>query len=142
MPDKNIIQKIVLAGLVVKDGQVLILQRTADEESYANYWELPSGKKEPLESSLDSLKREILEEAGLEVKIIKPVSVFDYQIEKPEEIRDTTQINFLVMPKESDPKVRLSAEHQNFAWVSEKDLDQYQISDEIKNVIKQGLKND
>lgn len=142
MPDKKIIQKVVLAGLIIKDGRVLILQRTADEESYANYWELPSGKKEPLESTLESLKREIFEEAGLEVEIIKPISVFDYQIEKPDEIRDTTQINFLVTPKESESQVKLSTEHQNFAWVSEKDLDQYQMSDETKKVIKLGLKSD
>jgi len=43
--------------------------------------------------------------------------VFEYQIEKPEEIRDATQIKFLLKLL-GDEKIKLSSEHQNFAWIS------------------------
>ena len=86
MNHKTIIQKIVLGGVIIKNNKVLILQRNKDEDIFPNMWELPSGKKEPLETSENSLIREIKEETGLDIKIAMPFFVFDYQIEKPEEI--------------------------------------------------------
>ena len=135
MTSKTIIQKIVLAGIIFnKQGKALILQRSADEDVYPEMWELPSGKREFFESSHDSLRREIKEETGLDVKIIQPCSVFEYKIEKPTEIRDSTQINFIVTSESSE--VNLSDEHQNFAWISEGEIEQCDMSDETKKTIR------
>lgn len=136
--NKKIVQKIVLGGVVIKNGKVLILQRHKNEDVYPNMWELPSGKREALEPSENSLIREIKEEAGLDVKILLPFSVFDYQIEKPNEIRDSTQINFLVTPTD-DTNVVLSDEHQAFAWIAPEEIDQYELTDAAKNVIRKSF---
>lgn len=138
MTDKAIVQKIVLAGVVFnKQGKVLILKRSAHEDIYPGMWELPSGKRELLESSHDSLIREIKEEAGLDVKIIQPCSVFEYKIEKPTEVRDSTQINFIVTCESFE--VKLSDEHQNFAWISKDEIDKYDISEETKKGIREAF---
>ncbi|MBI4896587.1 MAG: NUDIX hydrolase [Candidatus Aenigmarchaeota archaeon] len=42
----------------------------------AEFWTLPGGKVHFNESPLDALHREVKEEIGLEIKIIKPVGVF------------------------------------------------------------------
>ena len=136
--NKRVVQKVVLGGVVVRDGKVLILQRHKDEETYPNMWELPSGKREELESSGAALLREVREESGLEVEIVAPVSAFEYQVEKPDEIRDYTQINFLVKPV--DPKeVVLSDEHQAFAWVTPAELDHYNLTEATKGVIEKAF---
>ncbi len=140
MNSKKNIQKIVLGGIVIKNNKVLILQRHKDEAIYPNLWELPSGKKEPLEESKNSLLREVKEETGLDIKIIMPFSVFDYQIEKSEEIYDTTQINFLAEPIKRDDEVRLSDEHQDFAWIPENEIDKYNLTEKTKDVIKKAFK--
>ena len=133
------VQKVVLGAIVVRDGRVLILQRNKSETVLPGLWELPSGKKEPLEKSEDGLIREVREETGLEVKIKSLVSVFDYQIEKPEEIRDSTQINFLVEPVGSlEPAI--SEEHESFAWIDRSDLGNYELSDATKAVILSAFK--
>jgi len=134
---KKIVQKIVLGGVVIKDGKILILQRHKDEDVYPNMWELPSGKREPLEPSETSLIREVREETGLDVKIIMPFSVFDYQIEKPDEIRDSTQINFLVAPLSDN--IILSEEHQSFAWITKEEIDKYELTEATKGVIKKAF---
>ena len=135
MKNKKIVQKIVVAGVIVnKGGRVLILQRNKNEDIFPNMWELPSGKREFLEDSESCLIREIKEETGLNVKIIMPFSIFDYQIKKPKEIRDTTQINFLVRVV-NQKKVKLSPEHQNFALISKNDIEKYQLSKATKKVI-------
>jgi mutator protein MutT len=141
MKNKKIVQKIVVAGVIInKEGKVLILQRNKDEEVFPNMWELPSGKREFLEDSQSCLMREIKEETGLSnIKIIMPFYVFEYRIEKPKEIRDTTQINFLVKLLKKQ-KIKLSAEHQNFAWISKSEIKNYQLSENTKKVILEAFK--
>lgn len=135
MNNKKIVQKIVLGGVIVKDGEILILQRHKDEDIYPNMWELPSGKREFLEPSETSLIREIKEETNLNVKVVMPISVFDYQIEKLGEIRDSTQINFLVKVLKKQ-KVLLSKEHQAFAWIGKNEINKFGITKATKEVIK------
>lgn len=136
---KKIVQKIIVAGIVVYQGKVLIVQRSANEEAFPNLWEIPSGKREFFESSEKALVREIKEEVGIRVKQVMPVGVFEFKVEKEKEIRDATQISFLCKPV-GKPKVRLSSEHQNFAWVTKDRLDNYEVSKEIKNVISKAYK--
>lgn len=139
MKQKIIIQKVVLAAVIMKDNKVLILQRSKDEDVYPNIWELPSGKKEPLEKCEDSLLREVKEETGLNVKIIIPFSVFNYQIKRRGEIRDSTQINFLAKVKGKD-NLKLSSEHQSFAWINKNEIDRYKLTEKTKKVIKEAFK--
>jgi len=138
MADKKIIQKVVLGGVILNSDKILLLQRNTNEDVLPGIWELPSGKKETLEISERALIREIKEECNLDVDIIMPLSVFDYQIEKTDEIRDSTQINFIVKPKNS-LEVKLSREHQNFVWVSEKEIDNYKITDPVKYLLKKAF---
>jgi len=136
MENKKVIQRVVVGGVIFnKEGKVLILQRSKDEDVFPEIWELPSGKREFFEDSQSSLIREIKEETGLsKIKIIIPFYVFEYKVEKQEEIRDTTQINFLVKLLE-DEEIKLSEEHQNFAWISKDEIEKYKLSEETKNVI-------
>lgn len=134
MPDAPVVQKIVLAGIVMRDDKVLMLKRSDAEDVLPGLWELPSGKKEPLEGWRDALIREVREETGLETEPMAPVAVFDYVIEKSDEMRDTTQINFL-MRVVGEKEVKLSGEHADFAWVSEDGLEDYEISDKTREAI-------
>lgn len=138
MRNKKIVQKVVLAAVIMKNKKVLILQRSSNEEIFPNMWELPSGKKEFLENSEKCLKREVKEETGLDIKVLFPISIFDYQIEKPNEIRDSTQINFLAKPTKKQ-KIKLSKEHQKFAWIEEKQINKYKLSKKTKKVIKKAF---
>ncbi|MBD3360050.1 MAG: NUDIX domain-containing protein [Candidatus Buchananbacteria bacterium] len=132
---KKIIQKIVLAGIILYKNKILILQRNKNEKIYPNLWELPSGKKEPLENSIQTLKREIKEETNLKIEPIIPISIFDYIIDKGKKIYDTTQINYFVKIKNLN-KIKLNKnEHQNYAWIKIQDLNNYKISKEAKQAI-------
>jgi len=139
MPKKPIIQKIVLGAVIFKkNDKILILQRCNSEDIFPGMWELPSGKREFLETSQDSLAREVKEETGLNIEVVMPCSVFEYQIEKPKEVKDSTQINFIVKTK--TVKVKLSSEHQNHAWISESELEDYELSQKTKKGIKEAFR--
>lgn len=58
----------VSAGLVFRDGLLLITQRRP-EAHLGGLWEFPGGKRHADESDEDCLKRELLEELGIEVEV-------------------------------------------------------------------------
>lgn len=60
--------RFVAAALIVRDGQVLIGQRRADQPM-ALLWEFPGGKIEAGESAEQALARELSEELGIQAKI-------------------------------------------------------------------------
>jgi 8-oxo-dGTP pyrophosphatase MutT (NUDIX family) len=82
--------------------------------------------------------REIKEETGLDVEIVMPFHVFDYQIKKNDEVRDTSQINFLVRMKRVS-SVKISHEHQAFAWIEKEELDKYNLSVKTKETIRKAF---
>jgi 8-oxo-dGTP diphosphatase len=56
--------KQVVAALIVKDGKLLVCQRTK-HQSMPLKWEFPGGKIEQEESATDALFRELEEELGI-----------------------------------------------------------------------------
>ena len=61
-------RKLVVAGLIVRDGRVLITQRRADQ-ALPLQWEFPGGKVEPGEAPVAALARELAEEIGVRVDV-------------------------------------------------------------------------
>src|SRR4029078_12970307 len=61
-------RKLVVAGLIVRDGIVLITQRRADQ-ALPLQWELPGGKVEPGEAPVAALARELREEIGVAAEV-------------------------------------------------------------------------
>lgn len=60
--------RFVAAGLIVRDGEILIGQRRADQPM-ASLWEFPGGKIEPGESAQQALVRELSEELGISAEV-------------------------------------------------------------------------
>lgn len=63
---QNLIE--VSAGLVFRDGLLLITQRRS-QDHLGGLWEFPGGKVECDESSEECLRRELREELGIEVEV-------------------------------------------------------------------------
>ena len=59
---------LVVAGLVAREGRVLITQRRADQ-ALPLQWEFPGGKVEPGEAPAAALARELMEEIGVTVEV-------------------------------------------------------------------------
>jgi mutator protein MutT len=58
----------VAAGLVFRDGKLLITQRLP-QAHLGSLWEFPGGKRERRETFEDCLRRELAEELGIEVEV-------------------------------------------------------------------------
>lgn len=57
---------VVAAAIVFRDGKVLLTRRPAGTH-LAGHWELPGGKLEEGEDPVDCVRRECLEECGIDV---------------------------------------------------------------------------
>jgi 8-oxo-dGTP diphosphatase len=71
------VSKEIVAGLITKDGQLLIDQRLPGG-AMGGLWELPGGKLEPGETPEMAVAREITEELGIEVRIGPCLAVLEY----------------------------------------------------------------
>jgi 8-oxo-dGTP diphosphatase len=56
---------VVVAGILQRDGFVLICRRREDQ-AHAGKWEFPGGKVEPGETPVAALQRELREELGID----------------------------------------------------------------------------
>lgn len=61
----------MVAGILWRDGKVLVAERKTKESREVTLWEFPGGKQEPGESLSDSLDRELREELGVEIESIE-----------------------------------------------------------------------
>ena len=81
-PKKNLkkeipFQEIGLALVFNKDGELLIDQRL-DSGSMGGMWEFPGGKKESNEPIEKTIKREIKEEIGIDIKLVEKLLSFEH----------------------------------------------------------------
>ena len=135
--------QIVVAAVIVENKSVLLLKRRKDEEAFPGIWEFPSGKREFGESSIEALIREVKEETGLSVVVDKPVYVFEYVVEKSNEIRDVTQINFLARLANPTQEIRINKEeHEEARWFTKEEiLSLKEISEEVRKCAIMVLEN-
>ena len=75
----------VLGVVCRKDGKFLITKRAMDKAWAPGWWEVSGGAAMAGESSVDAVRREVLEETGLDVTKGKEEYLFTYQRENPGE---------------------------------------------------------
>jgi 8-oxo-dGTP diphosphatase len=107
----------VSAGLVFRDGLLLITQRRP-QDHLGGLWEFPGGKRHENESDEDCLKRELMEELGIEVEIKNLLETVSHEYaEKAVRLKF-----FHCVWKANEPR---ALGCQDFAWVSRGQLAGY-----------------
>ncbi len=78
-PSERVPVDVAVGVLINTKGEFLLTSRP-EGKVYAGYWEFPGGKVEPGESVEQALRRELIEELGIEISAAEPwkVELMDY----------------------------------------------------------------
>ena len=113
-------RKLVVAGLVIGEGdRVLITQRRADQ-ALPLQWEFPGGKVEPGEAPVDALVRELREELGVTVAVGRIWDVLFHAYPA----FDLVMLVYVCRIVDGSPR---AVEVADLAWVAARDLARWDI---------------
>lgn len=121
--------RLSLKVLVTDDqGRCLVLRRSMASKGNPGKWDVPGGKADPGEALDEAARREVLEETGLEVAIGRVLGAAES--ESP-----VSRVAYLILEGIASPgEVRLSEEHEEFAWVAPSDLMNLDMVRQFRNL--------
>ncbi|WP_257490543.1 NUDIX hydrolase [Anaerosalibacter massiliensis] len=113
---------IAVKAVIFHKEKFLVIKRSNMARGDHYYWEFPGGRLEFGESVLDTLNRELREEVSISADIIRPLSIWNFMKNKNTEI-----VGITYLCKTDVDKVKLSFEHEKYAWITKEDLSKYNI---------------
>ena len=118
----------VVAAIILRDEHYLAARR-APHKALAGKWEFPGGKPEPGESDEAALVREIKEELGVEIRVVRH---FDTSV--------TGEIELACFVAElTGDSTTKSTDHDELRWVREQNLASLDWADADKPALKRIL---
>jgi 8-oxo-dGTP pyrophosphatase MutT (NUDIX family) len=127
------LKKVSAKGIIWNDeGRVLIVHKVGD--NLYSSWEVPGGRLRDNELLRDGLKRELGEEVGIkELTIGDAVGADEWTPTKDGKKWHVVCAFFSCAVH--DDTVVLSGEHDDFAWVLPRELDNYDIAPRMRQMI-------
>ena len=114
-PGKNVV---VVAAALLFDRDRLCLAKRAKGRAFSGTWEFPGGKVETGESAPSALRREIMEELGVEIS--EPWYVGDSWYQYPDR-----SVHILFFSARCDSEKVTLRVHENARWFEESALRQF-----------------
>lgn len=138
MPTQFIANK----ALIERDGKVLIIREAPTnpdvDADNVGLWEVPGGRMEFGELPEDALKREVREETGLEIDVLEPVAVAQWQpLIRGEKVQI---VAIYYRCRYQSGEVRLSNEHDQAEWIAPADYTKYHFIPNVVPVFEKYLK--
>jgi mutator protein MutT len=109
----------VAAGLICREGRYLITRRKSGAH-LAGFWEFPGGKREPGESLMECLQRELFEE--LSIRVDRPVP---YRIIRHNYLDRIMELHFFRCSLEQGEPVPIGCDE--IRWVLPADLARFKF---------------
>lgn len=119
-------------AVIVRDGKVLIIRESSkyDGGTQIGLYDFPGGKIKPGEHPHEALDREVLEEAGMKVRILKPFFVEDWMPTVKGETIHVVAVFFLCEPESET--VTLGPDFDDYKWISPAERNDYPLM--IENI--------
>ena len=112
-----------LAGhaLIKKSGKYLVTRRSSRNDYMPLKWDIPGGTIESGERVEEGLEREVMEEAGIRIRIERVLYIYTNLSQLPE--RQTFQSVYLCSYVQGDVRTD-PEEHDQFAWLDKEEMKQ------------------
>jgi len=119
-------------GIYVEDGELLVINKNAGP--YINRFDVPGGSLEEGETLSEAIKREFLEETGLEIEIEENIGAIDFKLPWLwKEFTDVHHIAIYYSVRKIGGYIKIPEQFEGqdssgAVWVSKKDVSLYNAS--------------
>ncbi len=110
--------RIVAKTLLISDGRVLALKRSATDTRRPLEWDLPGGAVEPGEDIKAACVREVHEETGLTIKVTDCKTIYAMTEPVAPDVSATFIFFVAHLTIAADATITLSNEHRDYAWMT------------------------
>jgi 8-oxo-dGTP diphosphatase len=136
-----------VGGVVIDDGRTLLIRRGS--EPLRGQWSIPGGTLELGESLEEGVARELLEETGLEVRVLDLIEVFDRIFTEPDAGGGGTPqrpkfhyviVDYLCERISGEP--RAGSDVTDVAFATEEELARFQLTTTAIRVLRKAFAMD
>ena len=121
-----------VGGIVIRKDCVLLIRR--GREPLKGEWSIPGGMLELGESLADGVKREVLEETGLQVRPLEAITVFDRVQKNGKRIQyHYVIVDYICRP--AGGRLKSGSDVLDARWVKREDLPNYRVTPKAATVI-------
>ena len=136
-----------IGGVIIDQGRTLLIRRGS--EPLLGEWSIPGGTLELGESLQEGVARELLEETGIEVRVLELIEVFDRIF--PEDgatgvaAKEKPRFHFVIVDylcERLGGKPRAGSDVTDVAFASEEELARFHLTETATRVLKKAFAMD
>jgi 8-oxo-dGTP diphosphatase len=109
-------------GICEFEGKILLLKVRSKSSHDAEKWEIPGGKVKKGEFFDQALKREFMEETGLEINIDSLYNVIQNNYTACKTNEEIKSIQLIMKVSSNTDEVKISQEHDDYKWFTREEL--------------------
>ena len=126
-----------VGALIFDAGNILLVER--GKEPLKGYWSLPGGILETGERLEDGIRREVMEETGLDVE---PLSIFEVFERIMPDAQGRAEYHYVLIDYVCRPvggRLEAASDVSRAAWVSEQNLGDYRLTEGTLSVVERAF---
>lgn len=113
---------LAVRGICEVNGKILLLKVRSKSSHDANKWEIPGGKVKKCEFFDDALRREFLEETGIEIFIESLYNVVKNNYTACKTNEKVKSIQLIMKVTANSDEVTISEEHDDYRWFTKQEV--------------------
>ena len=113
---------LTVRGICELNGKILLLKLRSKSGHDANRWEIPGGKVKKCEFFDEALRREFLEETGLEITIESLFNVIQNNYTACKTNEQVKSIQLIMKVTAKSDEVTISDEHDDYKWFTKEEV--------------------
>ncbi len=135
-----------IGGVIIEQGRTLLIRRGS--EPLRGEWSIPGGTLEIGETLHEGVARELLEETGVEIRVLELIEVFERIFpgnETSGALRKTPRFHFVILDylcERVSGEPRAGSDVTDVAFAREDELPQFHLTETVKRVLKKAFAMD
>jgi 8-oxo-dGTP diphosphatase len=135
-----------VGGVVIENGRALLIRRGT--EPLLGQWSIPGGTLELGESLQEGVARELLEETGLQVRVLEMIEAFDRIFEEPTPeaaLAGRPKFHFVIVDylcERISGEARAGSDVTDVALAREDELEKFELTETATRILQKAFAMD